>query len=88
MIHLIYMMSMILKENKIKEIKIILRIKVQTWFLAQKLGDKAWFIQSEKNYYQHHQTYYNNIRALGLEYLELDYSKAFSFLLMLSNSLR
>ena len=60
---------------------------IEKWFLAQKLGTKAWFIQSEKNYYQQHQTYYNNIRQLGLEYNEVDYSKALLFLLMLSNSL-
>jgi Fic family protein len=59
---------------------------IEKWFLAQKLGDKAWFVQSEKNYYQHHQTYYKNIRLLGLEYPLLDYSKALPFLLMLPNS--
>ena len=60
---------------------------LEKWFLAQKLGDKAWFIQSEKNYYQNHQTYYKNIRLLGLEYLELDYLQSLPFLLMLPNSL-
>ena len=25
---------------------------IEKWFIAQKLGDKAWFIQSEKNYYK------------------------------------
>ena len=60
---------------------------IEKWFLAQKLGEKAWFVQSEKNYYQQHQTYYNNIRLLGLEYVELDYSKALPFLLMLPQSL-
>lgn len=60
---------------------------LEKWFLAQKLGDKAWFIESEKNYYKHHQTYYRNIRLLGLEYPELDYSKALPFLLMLPGSL-
>lgn len=60
---------------------------IEKWFLAQKLGEKAWFVQSEKHYYQQHQTYYNNIRLLGLEYVELDYSKALPFLLMLPNSL-
>lgn len=60
---------------------------IEKWFIAQKLGDKAWFIQSEKNYYQQHQTYYKNIRALGLEYPYLDYSKALPFLLMLPGSL-
>jgi Fic family protein len=59
---------------------------LEKWFLAQKLGGNAWFVQSEKNYYQQHSIYYKNIRVLGLEYLELDYSKALPFLLMLSES--
>ena len=60
---------------------------LEKWFLAQKLGDKAWFIQSEKMYYENHHAYYNNIRSLGLEYSELDYKQALPFLLMLTNSL-
>lgn len=60
---------------------------LEKWFLAQKLGEKAWFIQSEKNYYLHHQAYYNNLRLLGLEYFNLDYSRAMPFLLMLPGSL-
>jgi Fic family protein len=60
---------------------------LEKWFLAQKLGDKSWFIKSEKHYYQHHQTYYKNIRLIGLEYTDLDYSKALPFLLMLPNAL-
>ncbi len=60
---------------------------IEKWFIAQKLGEKAWFVQSEKNYYQQHQIYYKNIRLLGLEYPDLDYSKALPFLLMLPNSI-
>ncbi len=60
---------------------------IEKWFLAQKLGDKAWFIPSERNYYEQHQTYYKHIRALGLEYPELDYTKALPFLLMLPSSI-
>lgn len=60
---------------------------IEKWFLALKLGEKAWLIQSEKNYYQHHQTYYQNIRRMGLEYEALDYGKALPFLLMLPGSL-
>ena len=60
---------------------------VEKWFLGEKLGAKAWLIQSEKNYYSYHQTYYKNIRSLGLEYENLDYSKALPFLEMLPNSL-
>lgn len=56
---------------------------LEKWFIAQKLGDKAWFIQSERNYYDQHQIYYNNIRRLGLEYQELNYSEALPFLQML-----
>lgn len=56
---------------------------LEKWFLAQKLGSKAWFLQSEKLYYNQHNSYYHNIRLLGLEYPELDYKKALPFLLML-----
>lgn len=60
---------------------------LEKWFLAEKLGAKAWFIQSERNYYDHHQTYYTHIRALGLEYEELDYGKALPFLQMLPDAI-
>lgn len=60
---------------------------IEKWFLAEKLGEKAWLIQSEKNYYSNHKTYYKNIRLLGLEYENLDFSKSLSFLEMLPQSL-
>lgn len=60
---------------------------LEKWFLAEKLGEKAWLIQSEKNYYLRHQTYYKNIRLLGLEYDALDYTRALPFLQMLPQSL-
>jgi len=59
---------------------------LEKWFLAQKLGEKAWLIPSERHYYQHHQQYYHNIRVLGLEYGTLDYAQALPFLLMLPAS--
>ncbi|AYL97275.1 Fic family protein [Mucilaginibacter celer] len=61
---------------------------LEKWFIAEKLGPKAWFMQSEKLYYDQHQAYYHNIRLLGLEYELLDYSKALPFLLMLMQSLK
>lgn len=61
---------------------------LEKWFLAGKLGAKAWFIQSERNYYDQHQTYYNNIRRLGLEYDEIKYSEALPFLQMLPQSIQ
>ncbi len=59
---------------------------LEKWFLLEKLGEKAWFIESEKNYYKQHPAYYNNLRLLGLEYADLDYAKALPFLLMLPNA--
>jgi len=55
--------------------------------LAEKLGQRAWFIESEKMYYEKHQTYYKNISMLGLEYEALDYTKSLPFLYMLPSSL-
>ncbi len=60
---------------------------LEKWFLSEKLGTKAWFVQSEKHYYQNHQLYYDNLRRLGFEYESLDYSKAMPFLEMLPKSL-
>jgi len=61
---------------------------LEKWFISQKLGEKAWFVQSEKNYYQQHQNYYKNLRTIGLEYEDLNYTKAMPFLLMLPGSLK
>ncbi len=61
---------------------------LEKWFLAQKLGANAWFVQSERNYYEHHQKYYNNIRLLGIDYETLNYKEAMPFLLMLQNSVK
>lgn len=60
---------------------------IEKWFLAHKLGNNAWFVQSERNYYDNHQTYYNNIRRLGLDYEELNYNEALPFLQMLPNAI-
>ena len=59
---------------------------LEKWFLAAKLGDKAWLVPSERYYYEQHATYYHNIRQLGLEYEALDFGAALPFLLMLPNA--
>ncbi|HQW16581.1 MAG: Fic family protein [Bacteroidia bacterium] len=56
---------------------------IEKWFLSEKLGAKAWFMQSEKMYYSRHSEYYNCLRQLGLEYENLNYQKALPFVLML-----
>ena len=60
---------------------------IEKWFIAQKLGQKAWLLQSEKYYYEQHAVYYQHTRRLGLEYNDLNYDQALPFLLMLPQSL-
>ena len=60
---------------------------LEKWFIAEKMGEKAWFIQSELNYYKKVNDYYHNLNRLGMFYDELDYTKALPFLTMLPYSL-
>ena len=60
---------------------------LEKWFISEKLGEKSWFLQSEKMYYQNHQNYYQNIRQLGIEYGTLNWEKSLDFLLMLPKSI-
>lgn len=60
---------------------------LEKWFLAEKLGEVAWFIQSENYYYHHVNQYYKNLNRLGMFYEKLEYAKAEKFLEMLSNSI-
>ena len=60
---------------------------LEKWFLAEKLGDKAWYVQSELNYYTHVDKYYKNLNRMGVFYDQLDYTQALPFLLMLPNAL-
>ena len=59
---------------------------IEKWFLAKMLGDNAWFITSEKNYWNNRPTYYKNLQ-IGVNYYEVKYEKSVPFLLMLPNSL-
>ena len=60
---------------------------LEKWFIAQKLGNNAWYLQSELNYYNHINDYYKNLNRLGIFYEQLDYTKALPFLLMLPECL-
>jgi Fic family protein len=60
---------------------------MEKWFMIEKIGEKATSVQLEKNYYKKLQDYYSNIRKIGLEYEDLDYSKCLDFLLMTVNGL-
>lgn len=60
---------------------------LEKWFLAEKLGEPAWYIKSEKYYYKNVDGYYKNLARLGMFYDELDYQKSLPFLLMLPQAL-
>ena len=60
---------------------------LEKWFIAEKLGNKTWFMQTELNYHEHVNDYYKNLNRLGMYYDELDYGKAMPFLLMLPKAL-
>ncbi len=55
---------------------------IEKWFLIEKIGEKAASVQLEKNYYKRLKEYYSNIKKLGVEYENLDFSKSLDFLLM------
>lgn len=61
---------------------------LEKWFLLEKLGQDAVAVELEKNYFIYRKSYYDNLRKLGLEYDNLDYSKALPFLLLSINSLK
>ena len=54
---------------------------LEKWFLAQKLGKKYWFVEIEKFYWENLKEYYKNL-ALGVNYWEVDFKKAWNFLKM------
>lgn len=61
---------------------------LEKWFLAEKLGKKAWLLPSERAYFEYHLSYALNIRKPGLEYESLDYSQILPFLELLPKSLK
>ncbi len=60
---------------------------LEKWFLAQKLGETACFVQSERFYQQKIKNYYQNIN-LGNDYLSLKYEYVMPFLVMFPMTLR
>ena len=60
---------------------------LEKWFLVEKFGKRAWYIQPGKYYYKNVNDYYKNLSRWGLFYEALDYEKSVPFLLMLPQSL-
>lgn len=59
---------------------------VEKWFMAQKLGSTAWHIQSEKNYFDNRQLYFDAIRKLGIDFNDIDFGQSLPFALLLPES--
>ena len=60
---------------------------LEKWFLSEKLGERAWFIPSERYYYEHVDQYYRNLNRLGMFYDLIDYERGDLFLLMLPRAI-
>ena len=60
---------------------------LEKWFLIEKLGERAWYIQSEKYYFKNINIYYKNLARVGIFYENLNYEKSLPFLSMLPKSL-
>lgn len=56
---------------------------LEKWFLSKIIGDIAWYLPSEINYYVKKDKYYRNLNLLGKSYDTLNYNNAIPFLLML-----
>lgn len=63
-----------------------MKIKLEKWFLQEKLGDMAWAIQSEKLYFERKGSYYK-ILGFRTDYSGIDYSLSIPFLKMLPMAL-
>ena len=59
---------------------------LEKWFLAQKLGQVAWAVQSEKLYFKRKKSYYENLHFRD-NYNSLDYTHSIPFLCMLPMAL-
>ena len=59
---------------------------LEKWFLAQKLGQVAWAIQSEKLYFKRKKSYYENLHFRD-NYNSIDYTRCIPFLCMLPMAL-
>ena len=82
MIHLVFLKIHLFADGNGRSARLL-----EKWFLAEKLGENAWFIPSEKYYYDNLGDYYKYIH-IGFDYESLNYDRCLPFLLMLPNALK
>ena len=61
---------------------------IEKWFIAQKLGKKAWFIPLELNYYNKQKSYFLALNRMGLFYEQTNYSKALAIAVYTAKTLQ
>ena len=61
---------------------------LEKWFLAEKLGQNAWFVQLELNYWNNRQNFYEYLSQVGFFYEKLNFQNAINFLLLTPQSLK
>lgn len=61
---------------------------LEKWFIAEKLGKKAWFLKSELNYYNKRKSYFLALNRMGLFYEDTDYSKGINVATYTANTLK
>lgn len=60
---------------------------LEKWFLAEKLGKKAWAIASEQFYAENRADYYQNLH-LGIDYYTVHWERCLPFLWMLPGAMK
>lgn len=60
---------------------------IEKWFIAEKLGKKAWFIKLELNYYNKIKSYFLALNRMGLFYEDTNYTKSLTVSLYTINTL-
>ena len=61
---------------------------LEKWFLAKHVGPAAWLLNSELYYRNHLQQYYDALRRIGPDWVDLDMDQCIPFLLLLPKGLR
>jgi len=61
---------------------------LEKWFIAQHLGEKAWFINSELNYYNKQKSYFLALNRMGLFYETTNYGKSLNIAIYTINTLK
>jgi len=81
MIHLIFLKIHPFEDGNGRTARLL-----EKWFLSEKVGETAWYIPSERFYFEHLNDYYRNVH-IGQGYESLQFDRCLPLLLMLPAAL-